>query len=143
MAVKISCLHKCMQKSASSSRAKFLRIPHPAVLVSKLESVSVCSRRILTTCSRSKSFRHFLSSMMFVIALAAADRIFNSGLCKSLRTGRIRCSRIAASSGSEGDFDLGLVRFFVRSLGLDLPMMTGGGFLKPVFFSFGVSPVLP
>ena len=127
IAVKMSCLYRCIQKSASSSKAKFLKIPHPALLVSKFESVSVCSNRILTICSRSNSLRHFESSIMFVIALAAADLVFNSGLWRSFRTGRIRCSRIAASSGSEGGFAVGFARFLVRFLGLDLPMVIKGG----------------
>lgn len=130
IAVRISCLYKCTQKSASSSRAKFLKIPHPEVLVSKLESVRVCSNRILMICSLNKSFRHFESSIIFVITLAAADRFFKSALCRSFRTGRMRSSRIAASSGSEGGltgFPAGFARFLFLFLGFDFPILRDCG----------------
>lgn len=126
IAVNMSCLNKCMQKSASSSRAKFLSIPHPATLVSKLESVRVCSNKTRTICSRRSSFRHLVSSIRFVITFAAADLVLMSGDCKSAIHGRIFCSRIAASSGSVGGFigfATGFARFFCLFLGLDLPIL--------------------
>ena len=63
---------------------------------------------------------------MFVIALAAADLVLKSGLCKSFKTGRIRCSRRAASSGSAGGLiclPVGSSRFLLRFLGFDFPIM--------------------
>jgi len=84
IAVKISCLYRWMQKSFSSSWAKLFKIPQPALLLSREESVSVCSNKILTICSRSNSFRHLVSSMMLAIATAAADLVFSSGLWRSL-----------------------------------------------------------
>jgi hypothetical protein len=126
IAVRMSCLYKCTQKSASSSSAKFRRIPHPAVLVSRLESVRVCSSKIRTICSRSSSFLHFESSIMLVIALAAADLLLISTLCKSARMGKMRFSRRAASSGSAGglaDLEVGSDLFLFRFLGFDFPIV--------------------
>lgn len=100
-------------------------MPQPAVRVSKLESVRVCSSKIRTICSRNNNFRHLVSSIMFVIPLAAADLAFGSALCRSFKTGRIRCSRMAASSGSEGGligFQVGSALFLVRFLGFDFPI---------------------
>lgn len=125
IAVKISCLYKCMQKSTSSSNAKFLNMPHPALFDSSAESVIVCSSNMRTMCSRNNSFLHFVSSIIFAIATAAEVRFFDSGLVKSLIMGRICFSRMAASSGSVGGltgFAIGLTRPFTRSLCLDLPI---------------------
>jgi len=62
---------------------------------------------------------------MLVIASAAADLVFNAGLCRSFNTGKMRCSRMAASSGSDGGlgFPVGSVRFFCRFLGFDFPIL--------------------
>lgn len=57
---------------------------------------------VWTTCSRSSSFRHFVSWMMLEMAEAAVERDLGSELCRSLMTGRILASRRAASSGSVG-----------------------------------------
>jgi hypothetical protein len=130
IAVKMSCLYRWTQKSLSSSKARFRRMPQPSLLVSILASVSVCSSRTLTICSLNNSFRVFLLSMRLVIARAAADLVFNSGLCRSLRTGRTRFSRSAASSGSVGgltSFTVGLLRFFTRFLDFDLPILIENG----------------
>lgn len=147
--VRTSCLYKCMQKSDSSSNARFRRIPHPALLVSRLESVRVCSNKILTICSLSNSFLYFVSSMRWAIALAAADRFssslwiysvnvhccyiyhvykkkFTYALWRSCRRGRSFFSRIAANSGSAGGltgFAVGLFRFLTLFLGFDLPIV--------------------
>lgn len=126
IAVKISCLYKCTQKSASSSWARFRRIPQPAFRVSRLESVRVCSNKIRTICSRSSSFRHFVSSIIFVIAFAAAERFFKSALWRSARTGKMLFSRMAASSGSAGGligFEVGSARFLTLTLGFDFPIL--------------------
>jgi hypothetical protein len=107
-------------------------MPHPAVRVSRFVSVSVCSNSIRTICSRSNSFRHFVSSIILKIALAAADLVLGSVLCRSFKIGRIRCSRIAASSGSDGGLTglpagLSLFRALSLALGFDLPILPGRG----------------
>jgi len=113
-----------MQKSDSSSRARFLKMPHPSFRVSKLESLIVCSRRILTSWSRNSAFRDALSSIRVLIARAADDLVFSSALWRSFRRGSKRCSRNAANLGSDGGFADGFWRFLFRIRGLDLPMVT-------------------
>jgi hypothetical protein len=126
IAVKMSLLNKCTQKSVSSANAKFRRIPQPSTLVSKFESVRVCSSRILTICSLNNSFLVLWDSMRFVIARAAEDLVLTSALCRSLMTGRICLSRSAASSGSLGGLTaraVGLLRYFSRYLDFDFPIL--------------------
>jgi hypothetical protein len=100
-------------------------MPHPSFRVSKLESVIVCSRRILTSWSRNSALRDTLSSIRVLIARAADDLVFSSALWRSFRRGRTRCSRNAASLGSDGGFADAFWRFLFRIGGLDLPMVTG------------------
>ena len=99
--------------------------------------------------------------MSFTIASAADVRVRNSTLVRSFRTGRIFCSRMAASSGSAGGllaFALGSWRFLCRFRGFDLPIvgkfrsgcfLVGGvqilsrNFFLVVFESLSVTPQRP
>jgi hypothetical protein len=102
MAVRMSILYKCTQKSLSSSRVRTRRISQPAARLSMSESVKVSFTTSATTCSRSRSFRHFASWTRFAMAPAASCLDFASGFLRFSKTGKIFDSRIAASSGSEG-----------------------------------------
>lgn len=55
-------------------------ISHPLALPSGLESVKVSSMRIRNNPSRSSSFLHLSSSIIFEMAAAAMDRPFTSVL---------------------------------------------------------------
>lgn len=114
-----------MRKSASSSNANFLKIPHPTHLDSSAGSVIVCSINMRTTCSRKSSFLHFVSGAISWIAPAADILFLISGLLRSAMIGRMCFSRRAASSGSEGGLtvlDNGFPGPSARPLRLDLVM---------------------
>lgn len=128
MAVKISNLNRCTQKSRSSSDAMTLRISHPAARLSRLASVRVSVRMMWTTCSLRSSLRHLSSWTMLLTAEAAVPLALGSELRRSLMTGRMRFSRRAMSSGSVGGLTalmaIGSARWPFALLRRDLPMLS-------------------